>query len=146
MELGWPTASLRLGLHSNRQTILKSRVAKKIDLRRRQCQIDQWISCIDRWTSKALPSNLIVYSIVIQGFVDKTRLGPIRIDRGSSNRIQIELEDIFLPVQDIVEVLGPISNFSIAASMEHVVVAKNPTVLSFAMCRLYPSSVQKMLF
>ena len=86
-------------------------------------QIDQRIARIDRWARETLSGNLAIDAIVVLILIEEARFGPAWIDCGSTDRVQVELVDVFLPIENVIEILGPESNLSRAGTMEHVVVA-----------------------
>src|SRR5262249_17194605 len=78
----------------------------------RQRQIGERIGRVKREAGRALPGHLIEDTIVVAGTVEETRLGGERVDDGSADRVQVELEDILLPVEDISEVLDPVNQLT----------------------------------
>ena len=69
---------------------------------------------------------------VIQRNVEETRFGLTWVDHGRAGRVQIELVNILLPVQNVCKIFSPVTVLPVPVATKLLYSLKKPTVLSLA--------------
>ena len=89
----------------------------------REALIRERVGGVDGGTRESLPGHEAEDAVVVQGPIHEPRLGPQRIHDRATDRVQVELGDVGLEVEDIGEVLGPVRHAAGAAGVKVVEVA-----------------------
>src|SRR2546426_39813 len=89
----------------------------------REALIRERVGGVDGGTRESLPGHEAEDAVVVQGPIHEPRLGPQRIHDCATDRVQVELGDVGLEVEDIGEVLGPVRHAAGAAGVKVVEVA-----------------------
>ena len=84
-----------------RQARLEAGVGQQVLMHGRQRLVRQRIAEVDRRAGEPLPAGLVEHAVVVQRQADESRLRPVGIHHRAPDRVQVELVDVLLPVEDI---------------------------------------------